>query len=263
MERKIAVVTGASRGIGLAVARMLQEKDYVVYGLARSRGEAEGINWMTCDITDGRNVREVFSRITEEEKRIDLLVCNAGIGISGAAEFAPQEDYRRQMEVNFDGAVDCVQQAAPLMRKQKSGRIVFISSLAAIFPLPFQSFYSASKAALNAFSDALGIEMAPFGVQTCTMMLNDVKTDFTDNRKKTVQGDDIYGGRIASSVGKMEKSERSGMAPREVADTLGRLLDRRKLPPHKIVGASNEFLGLLFRLLPAGVMLRLLGKLYG
>ncbi len=263
MEQKIAVVTGASKGIGLEIAKMLLGRDYTVYGLARRPGADDGVCWISCDVTDRQSVEKVFSRILEKEDRIDLLVCNAGIGISGAAEFAPQEDYRRQMEVNFDGAVDCVQQAAPLMRKQKSGRIVFISSLAAIFPLPFQSFYSASKAALNAFSDALGIEMAPFGVQTCTMMLNDVKTDFTDNRKKTVQGDDIYGGRIASSVGKMEKSERSGMAPREVADTLGRLLDRRKLPPHKIVGASNEFLGLLFRLLPAGVMLRLLGKLYG
>lgn len=263
MEQKIAVVTGASKGIGLEIAKMLLGRDYTVYGLARRPGADDGVCWISCDVTDRQSVEKVFSRILEKEDRIDLLVCNAGIGISGAAEFAPQEDYRRQMEVNFDGAVDCVQQAAPLMRKQKSGRIVFISSLAAIFPLPFQSFYSASKAALNAFSDSLGIEMAPFGVQTCTMMLNDVKTEFTDNRRKTAVGDDIYGGRISASVEKMEKSERSGMAPSDVAKTLGKLLDRRKLPSHKIVGASNEFLGLLFRILPADVMLKLLGKIYG
>lgn len=263
MERKIAAVTGASKGIGLAIVRMLVGRGYTVYGLSRRPGPEEEVIWLSCDVTDRNSVESVFSRILESEGRIDLLVCNAGIGISGAAEFTPEEDYCRQTEVNFNGAVSCVQQVTAAMRRQKTGKIVFVSSLAAIFPLPFQSFYSASKAALNAFSDALGIELAPFGVQTCTMMLNDVKTEFTDNRRKTAVGDDIYGGRIAASVEKMEKSERSGMAPEQVAETLGKLLARKRMPAHKIVGASNEFLGFLFRVLPADAMLKLLGKIYG
>ena len=106
----------------------------------------------------------------------------------------------------------------------------------ALFPLPFQGFYSATKAALNAFSDSLGIELKPFGIETSAVMLNDVKTDFTENRRKTAKGDDIYGGRIEASVSKMEKSEQSGMTPQQVAETVAKILKRKHLPPHKIVG---------------------------
>ena len=94
-------------------------------------------------------------------------------------------------------------------------------------------------------------------------MLNDVRTEFTDNRRKTAEGDAVYGGRISASVGKMEKSERNGMSPDQVAETACKLLRRKPLPSHKIVGISNEFLGFLCRILPTNLMLYLLGKIYG
>lgn len=263
MNQKIAVVTGASKGIGFSIAKALLTEGYTVYGLSRKPGSLEEVRWMTCDVTEQESVERIFAQIMDEAGRVDLLVCNAGIGISGAAEFTSAEDYTRQMEVNFAGTVCCALQAVPLMREQRAGRILFISSLAAIFPLPFQSFYSASKAAVNAFSDALGLELRPFGVETSTLMLNDVKTEFTDNRRKTAEGDDVYDGRISVSVGKMEKSERSGMSPDQVAETACGLLRRRHLPSHKIVGISNEFLGFLCRILPTNLMLYLLGKIYG
>lgn len=263
MKQKYAVVTGASKGIGFAVARFLLAEGYIVYGLSRKTGSLETIRWMRCDVTDNESVKQAFIEILQETKHIDLLVCNAGIGISGAAEFTEDADYTRQLTVNFTGAVNCALQAVPVMREQRAGRIIFISSLAAIFPLPFQSFYSASKAAVNAFSDALGLELRPFGVETSTLMLNDVKTEFTDNRRKTAEGDDIYEGRITTSVEKMEKSERSGMSPDQVAKVLCSLLRRRRLPSHKIVGLPNEVLGFLYRILPTNTMLYLLGKIYG
>ena len=263
MDEKTAVVTGASRGIGLALAENLLGLGYRVYGLSRTPGSLSAVQWMNCDVTDRAAVARCFKKILQDSGGLDLLICNAGIGISGAAEFTETSDFHRQMEVNLTGCVNCAQQAASFMRQRRSGKIIFISSLAAIFPLPFQSFYSASKAAVNAFSDALGIELAPFHVETCTVMLNDVKTDFTDNRRKSAVGDDIYGGRISKSVGKMEASERKGMGPQKVAETVCGLVGRKHLPSHKIVGFSNEFLGLLYRFLPTGIMLKLLGKLYG
>lgn len=274
---KTAIVTGASKGIGLATAEALAAEGYAVYGLSRSEGgladivrqtekaggQEGSVRWIYCDITDSDSVKQAFDQVLAERGRIDVLVCNAGVGISGAAEFTPESDYIMQMDVNVTGTARCANTAVPVMREQGGGRIVFISSLAAIFPLPFQGFYSASKAAVNAFSDAAGIELAPFGIQTSTVMLNDVKTDFTQNRKKTAEGDDIYDGRISKSVGKMEKSEQSGMSPDRVAKTVCSILRRSKLPPHKIVGAGNEFLGILYRILPTRVMLKLLGKIYG
>lgn len=296
MEKRTAIVTGASRGIGLATARMLAGEGYIVYGFSRSEGglktpdrpsdevtgriadaqvkitetirESTGYSspaprWVNCDVTDEDSIRSAFDRVLGETGRIDVLVCNAGMGISGAAEFTPVDDYLMEMDVNVTGAIRCAQAAIPVMREQGNGRIVFMSSLAAIFPLPFQSFYSVSKASLNAFSDAAGIELAPFGIQTSAVMLNDVKTDFTENRRKTVTGDDIYGGRISKSVEKMEKSEQSGMSPQQVAKTVCSILRRRKLPSHKIVGVGNEFLGVLYRILPTDLMLRLLAMIYG
>lgn len=263
MAEKCAVVTGASKGIGFAIAKHLLADGYRVFGLARSSGPLSDIQWIYCDVTERDSIAAAFKTVMEQAGRIDVLVVNAGMGISGAAEFTPESDYRRQFTVNDFGAIACAQLAAGCMRRQGSGRILFISSLAAIFPLPFQSFYAASKAALNVFSDALGIEMKPFGIETCAVMLNDVKTEFTDNRVKTAVGDDVYQGRIAASVSKMERSEQSGMSAEQVAETVGALLARRRLPAHKIVGISNELLGLLYRLLPTNCMLWILAKIYG
>ena len=263
MEQKVAVITGASRGIGLAMVKALVDAGWAVCGLSRRRGEVPGVDWRSCDVTDRETVRRTVEELVGEYGRIDLWINNAGMGISGAAEFASEEDIRRQLEVNLMGAVACTQAVVPVMRNQGGGRIVFTSSLGAVFPLPYQSFYSVSKAGLNAFSDALGLEVRRFGIETSVLLLNDVKTEFTDARKKDETGDDLYGGRITAAVGKMEASERSGLTPDHVADALVKLLRRKHLPPHKIVGAGNECLGLLNRLLPAKTILWLLGKLYG
>lgn len=264
MKKGYAVVTGASKGIGLAIFRRLEKEGYYVLGLSRSRGPLPEDKWICCDITDSESVDRAFKEaLNKSDNHMDVLVLNAGMGISGAVEFTPEEDYRRQIEVNLFGTSACAKKGAAIMREQKRGKMIFISSLGAIFPLPFQSFYSAGKAAVNALSDALGIELAPFGVETCAVMLNDVKTEFTENRIKTCEGDDVYGGRIEGSVSKMEESEQRGMSPERVAEAVYKLIGRRRMPSHKIVGIGNEALGLLYRILPANAMLWLLGKIYG
>ena len=262
-DQPVAVVTGASKGIGLAMAQSLGRQGYRVCGQSRRPGSAGGMEWIPCDVTDRKLVQNAFDEIFSRASHIDVLVNNAGMGISGAVEYTSEEELHRQLEVNFFGAVACTQQVIGPMRERGKGRILFTSSLAAIFPLPFQSFYSVSKAGIDAFSDALRLELKPFGVETSVLLLNDVRTEFTDSRQKTCQGDTVYGGRITKSVGKMEQSERSGMLPDQVAEAMVRLLRRRRLPPHKIIGAGNELLGVLYRILPAKTMLWLLSKLYG
>lgn len=133
---KTAVVTGASKGIGYEICKVMLRDGYKVYGLARSEGSLTDVCWKPCDVTDSASVLRVFEEILKERGGIDVLVCNAGIGISGAAEFAPEHDYQMQTDVNFNGAVRCAQAAVPAMRRAGRGKIVFISSLAAVFPLP-------------------------------------------------------------------------------------------------------------------------------
>ena len=146
MSRKTAVVTGASRGIGLAIARRLLAAGWQVFGLSRSEGPVEEIPWIPCDVSVPESVNQALESACMQAGRLDLLVCNAGMGISGAVEFTSEEDAELQIDVNLMGAVRCARKAASVMRKQGFGKIIFISSLAAIFPLPFQSLYSASKA---------------------------------------------------------------------------------------------------------------------
>lgn len=260
---RTAVVTGASQGIGLAIARELLEAGYRVLGLCRHPGEEKAVEWISCDVSQPDSVERAFAEVFRRTSRVDLLVNNAGMGISGAAEFTSEEDMHRQFEVNVYGAVRCSRAVFPGMREQGGGRIVFVSSLAALFPIAFQSFYSMSKAALNSFSTALGIEGKPFGIQTGILLLGDVRTGFTGSRLKSPEGDAIYNGRIQRSVTKMEQDEQQGMQPGQIAKAAVRMVAQKRLSPLRIVGLSNKLLAFFERILPLRLVHWILWKLYG
>ena len=148
--------------------------------------------------------RELFQRIEEtlaaaiqeilkREDHIDVLINNAGFGISGAVEFTKTEDAQHQLDVNFFGMVRMNRQVLPVMRRQCYGRIVNLSSVAGAIPIPFQTYYSASKAAINSYTMALANEVKPFGIQVCCVQPGDIRTGFTAAREKNPEGDDIYG----------------------------------------------------------------------
>ena len=117
---------------------------------------------------------------------------------------------KRQLEVNFWGMVRTTKAVLPVMRAQRSGRIVNTSSVAAVTPIPFQTYYSVSKAAINSFTMSVGNEVRPYGIRISAVMPGDTRTGFTDARARSFAGDNAYGGRISRSVAKMEKDERGG-----------------------------------------------------
>lgn len=147
---KTAVVTGASGGIGLETARALLADGWQVVCLSRHACPLEGVRSMPCDITDSAQVQAAFAAVD----RVDLLVNNAGFGISGAVECTGEAEMRRQFDLNFFAWVTVIQAALPALRESR-GRILNISSAAAVFSIPFQSFYSASKAAVESLTCAL------------------------------------------------------------------------------------------------------------
>lgn len=261
--KKIAVVTGASKGIGAALCEALLRADYTVYGLSRTPGSLKDVQYLSCDVSDAAAVARTFAGIVSGAGRIDLLLANAGMGISGAAEFTGAEEVSRQMSVNFDGCVSCTRAVLPVMRRQGSGRIIFTSSMAAVFPIPYQSFYSASKAAVTVFAESLRMEVAAFGIEVSCLLLGDIKTAFTASREKNACGDDEYGGRISKAVAVMEHDEQTGMPPARVAARTMKLLSRRRLPPLTVVGGQYKLVYGLHKLLPVGLQLRILGKIYG
>ncbi len=259
---KIAVVTGASSGIGRATAKRFAAAGYTVYNLSRHPDPDGAFRHIPTDVSDGDAVAAAFTRIDREVGRIDVLVNNAGFGISGAAEFTGISEAERLFAVNFFGGLRCAQAAAPIFRRQGGGRIVNVSSVAALFAIPFQSFYSASKSAVNALSLAMDNELKPFGVRVLAVMPGDVRTQFTETRHKSMEGEALYGGSIGRSVAVMERDERSGMTPEKVAEAVFRAATQRHPKPLRTVGGLYKFFSLLFKVLPTRVINWLVGKLY-
>ena len=165
------------------------------------------------------------------------------------------------MEVNFFGALNSVQAVLPSMRERKAGRIIFTSSVAAVLSIPYQSFYSASKAAINALALALQNEVRAFGIYVSVLMPGDVSTGFTAARKKSEEGMDAYGN-IRKAVAAMEKDEQGGMSPRQMAKDLYRIATRRCPAPQYVGGAQYKLFCFLDRLLPKRFVNWIVGQLY-
>jgi short-subunit dehydrogenase len=258
---KTAVITGASAGIGHAAALYFIKKGYTVYNI--SRRPAQGINSIAADITDKASVDDAIKHIAAAEGRIDVLVNNAGMGISGSVENTPPEDAHRIFEVNFFGALNAIQSVIPVMRKQGGGTIINVSSAGAPLALPFQAFYSASKSALSALSEALRCELKPFGIKVSSILPGDVKTEFTAKRAKNAADDPSYGDRIAKSVSKMERDEQNGMPPEKIAKAIYKLAQSKNPPVYVVSGAAYKLSVRLSKVLPKRAVTFFIGKIYG
>ena len=259
---KVAVITGASGGIGLECAKLFSEKGYKVYSLSRRGGSDSVINHIKCDVTDESGVKAALSGIFEKEKRIDILVNNAGFGISGAIEFTDIEKAKKQFDVNFFGTVICSKSVLELMRRQGFGRIINISSMAAPLAIPFQSFYSASKAAVNSFTLSLANEVKPFGISVCALMPGDVKTEFTQNREKEAAGKEVYGDIIEKSIAQMEKDEENGMSAEKIAMAVLSLAEKKNPKPLSTTGLQYKCFALLSKILPVKIVNGVIALIY-
>ena len=258
----VAVVTGGSSGIGKCTAAALRQRGCIVYELSRRDSDAEGIIHIKTDITDDKSVSSAISQVIARENHIDILINNAGFGISGAVEFTSVEQSEKLFEVNFFGMVRVTREVLPYMRTAGKGRILNISSVAAVVPIPFQTFYSASKAAINSYTMALENEVADFGIRVSAVMPGDISSGFTDARDKITAGDDIYAGKITRSVGTMEKDERDGMTPDAAGKIIaGIALDKRKKTLYTI-GMGYKCAVFLAKVLPAYILNRIIKVLY-
>ena len=254
--KKTAIVTGGSSGIGKAAALMLCENGYTVYEFSRRGENYSSIFHITADVTNPASIAAAAAKVIEKEGRIDLLVNNAGFGISGPVEFTDPADAHAQLEVNFYGAFNCIQ-----MRAQASGRIINLSSVAAPIAIPYQSFYSAAKAAINSLTLALRNEVRPFGIQVCAVQPGDIRTGFTAARKKSHAGSHIYKS-LDRAVAVMEHDEQNGMAPEAVAKVILKAANAKKCRALYTVGAQYKLFTLINKLLPATTVNWLVGRIY-
>lgn len=263
MEKRVAIVTGAGSGIGAAAAGRLREKGWTVYDFSRRDRAPQGVTHISCDVADSRQVERAVETVWAREGRLDAVINNAGFGISGAIEFTPAAEARGQMDVNLFGMDHIVRAVLPLMRGQGSGRVINISSVAAELPVPFQAWYSASKAAISAYSLALRNEVKPFGISVTCLMPGDIATGFTAARHKEQAGNEIYAGRIERAVSAMERDETNGISPEVAGKLLARLAEKKWVKATYVVGGKYRAFLLLKRLLPTTLVNWAEGKLYG
>ena len=252
---KVAIVTGGTSGIGLAAVKALREKGCTVYALSR-RGE------IPCDVSEVNSVRAAVQTVLDKEGRIDILVNCAGFGISGAGELTPLEAAKKQLDVNLYGTANMVNAVIPAMRQQGGGRIVNTGSVAGFVPIPFQTWYSASKAAVQSYTMAMGNELSPFGITLAAVLPGDTKTGFTAAREKIDDPEGLYGGRIERSVTRMEHDEQHGVPAETVGALIARVALKRRVKPLYIPGFSYNLVNVLMRILPSGAANKLISLLY-
>lgn len=186
-EQKVVLVTGASSGLGQAIATALCAKNYRVFGTARTAraAAADGFTTLPLDVTQDASVTACVAEIIRTGGRIDAVVNNAGFGIGGAIEDTTSAEASAQFETNFFGTHRVCRAVLPHLRAQRAGTIINMSSLAGRISLPFQGFYSATKFAIEAYTEALRMEVRPFGITVSMIEPGDFATAFTANRRMT------------------------------------------------------------------------------
>jgi len=250
--KKVALVTGASAGIGLACAGRLQQQGWTVFGASRRGTSPDGWTPLIMDVDQDHSVAAGVEHVVTTAGRIDAVVACAGWGLAGAVEHTPTSEAQAQFDTNFWGAVRVVQQVLPAMRAQGGGRLVLVGSIGGIIGIPFQAFYSASKFALEGYAESLAYEVSPFGVHVTVVEPGNVKTDFTASRRLVEPpANTPYAATVARAIGKMEKDETNGVPPTDVAAVVSKVLSARRPPRRASVGSMDERVGIMAkRLIP-------------
>ena len=265
MEQKIIIVTGASSGFGKATAELLTEKGHTVYGLCRREMPDSKTHYRQCDVRNREQVSAVVAAIAQEAGRIDVLVNNAGMGIGGALELATAEEIDLQMGTNFMGCVNLCQAVLPYMRKANKGQIINLSSIGGVMGLPYQGFYSASKFAIEGFSEALSAEVRGFGIKVTMVEPGDFATGFTGSRKNSeaTLNDPDYGPIFRQSLAIIEKEENGGLKPEVLAHRIARLIEQKRPPLRKVVANLEQSLSVAIkRVLTGNQMVSILRSYY-
>ena len=244
---KVALVTGSSSGIGYETSLSLAREGYFTYATMRNLKKEEAIKKIAeeenlplkvieLDVDNEDSVQNAVKTIIDEKQRIDVLVNNAGWGIWGTAEDVSIEEFRAQFETNFFSVVRMIQKVAPIMRKQGTGDIVNISSIAGRIGFPVSTAYISSKFAIEGLSESLRYELGPFGIDVIIIEPGVIKTNFFDSMKTAKKADDAYKEITEKVISGVKMMAEMGTPPKEVANVIIKSLKEEKPLPRYVVG---------------------------
>ena len=263
---KVVLVTGASSGIGKSIATFLSEKGYKVYGTSRNPKELERFNFelIALDVLNVETIEKATDFIIKKEGRLDVLVNNAGMGITGPVEDTPTEEMRAVFNTNFFGAIDVMKAVLPQMRKQNSGTIINVTSIAGYMGLPFRGLYSATKGALELITEATRMEVKSFGINIVNVAPGDFATNIAAGRYHTpVFENSPYKEKYQENLDLMDNHVDNGMDPIEMAKTVFKILNTNNPKVHyKVGGFMEKFSIVLKRILPDKMYEKLLMNHY-
>jgi len=265
---KNVFLTGGSSGIGLATAELFASAGHTVFSASRHPAEAARgfpgggeIRPVALDVRDRASVESASARVLAQAD-IGIVVHCAGLGIACAGEDYPQDAVGNLMETNFFGVLRVNNSFLPHLRRRGRGLCVIIGSVAGVVPIPFQSHYCASKAALDLYSATLRMELREYGVRACLVMPGDTNTGFTGARKYEIGETSPYYDACIKAVQRMEKDETQGRQPVSVARAVMKLSEQRNPPARTIVGLDYKLLIFLRRFLPDRLVEMILRAMY-
>jgi NAD(P)-dependent dehydrogenase (short-subunit alcohol dehydrogenase family) len=263
-NRGVALVTGASSGIGLVTAHALVKAGYRVFGTSRKpAANPPGMTMLICDVTDEASVRSVVSQIVQQAGRIDLVVNNAGIGLLGAVEESSIAQAQRLFDVNVFGVARVVSAVLPVMREQKHGRIVNMSSILGLIPSPFNAFYASTKHAIEGYSESLDHEVRRFGIRVVLVEPGVTRTAFEENLTRADQPINAYEADRSRSEGLMRQWVAAGDAPEIVGDMVVKAATAKTPKLRYAAGKQSRQVRLLRRFLPERLVDGILRKFNG
>lgn len=262
---KILLITGASSGLGETIGNYLHQKGFIIYGTSRNiELQKKQFRTLNMDVTSDESVQLGVEKIIEQHGRIDVLINNAGLGIAGPVETLNFSDIQRVLDTNVSGVIRTIQKVLPYMRAQHSGTIINISSIGSETGLPYRGLYSASKAAVDRITEALRIEIAPFGLQACIVQPGGVKTDINRNRIKIdLPVDSVYKTSFDITYALINESVEKGLDPEAFGRLIEKIIETEKIKRCYRLGKATEKLSVVLkRLLPSSVFEGMIKKHY-
>ncbi|HEY5794463.1 MAG TPA: oxidoreductase [Bosea sp. (in: a-proteobacteria)] len=261
----VAIVTGASSGIGRVTAKALQVAGYRVFGTSRRAASesVEGVTMLACDVTDDESVAKLVNEVLAKAGRIDLLVNNAGIGLLAGAEESSIEQAQALFDVNVFGVLRVTNAVLPVMRRQRQGRIVNLSSLLGLIPAPYSALYAATKHAIEGYSESLDHELRTLGIRVVLVEPAYTRTSFEENLVRPDRVLDIYDAARGGMNGIMRKAIETGDAPELVATTILEAATTSTPKLRYAAGKMARQVSLLRRFVPASAFDKSLRKQNG
>ncbi len=255
MESKVVLITGGSSGIGKSIGTFLTAKGYTVFGTSRNVDRYKDFNdfeLLQLDVNDSNSIKRAVEHIILDKGRLDILINNAGVGITGSVEETPDEEILKAFNTNFNGPIRMIKAVLPQMRKQRGGLIINITSIAGHMGLPFRGIYSASKGALGLITETLRMETKDFGVKVVNVAPGDFATNIASGRYHAPLAENSpYHHAYKKTLDSINQDVDSGEDPIKVALAIQRIIEKENPKVTYSVGAAlQKFSLFLKRILP-------------